>query len=96
MAGRAFASGLASIQRIKRGGNGGPGAKYRVVMFHAYPQELLRGWLRAHSIADDQVRALAVRWAFVGFCWGICIALGFRGMLLGDLRQCVSLGAPAG
>ena len=24
-------------------------------MFHKYPQELLRGWLRQHNIRDDQV-----------------------------------------
>lgn len=60
VAGRAFASGLASIQRIKRAGGNAPGAKYRVVMFHAYPQELLRGWLRQHAIADDQVTAQAL------------------------------------
>lgn len=27
----------------------------QVVMFHQYPQELLRGWLRQHNIRDDQV-----------------------------------------
>ncbi|BDA45042.1 probable disintegrin and metalloproteinase with thrombospondin motifs at N-terminal half [Coccomyxa sp. Obi] len=52
LAGRAFASGLASIQRNKVSG---VGAKYRVVMFHQYPQELLRGWLRQHNVRDDQV-----------------------------------------
>ncbi len=24
-------------------------------MFHQYPQELLRGWLRQHNVRDDQV-----------------------------------------
>lgn len=27
-------------------------------MFHKYPQELLRGWLRQHNIRDDQVTSL--------------------------------------
>lgn len=27
----------------------------QVVMFHQYPEELLRGWLRKQNIRDDQV-----------------------------------------
>lgn len=30
-------------------------AAAQVVMFHKYPQDLLRGWLRQHNIRDDQV-----------------------------------------
>lgn len=33
----------------------GAGPRYRVVMFHQYPRDLLRGWLRQHHIREEEV-----------------------------------------
>ncbi|KAK9845882.1 hypothetical protein WJX81_005075 [Elliptochloris bilobata] len=48
-------SGSPEPARMRAGALPGAAPRYRVVMFHQYPRELLRGWLRQHHIREEEV-----------------------------------------